>query len=265
MAEFWADVSSISSSVYFNQIGTECHGAAAMMDNEIREHSLQKNYEKIASSEYQQVNTTNDSSRKNNTDNNFAHPNGSADSNDPNGNGITNASSGTLVQQTAENIEISSSVVDYQHVKQYVDSVLEFNNEMKKKKQHAEHIKYLFTEAVMKTAVEKINLAAKGHHGRMRLVQIASRLSINSIEISEDARKARDEYSKVAKIYNTTANQNFKPKINEYAKGGFQRILANDFQIDIDVGKNIPFPVYETGEDFQSTDEFKCFYNELTK
>lgn len=142
----------------------------------------------------------------------------------------------------------------------FVDHVLLYAFDVEQRIKRREQWKALYMNAVRKTVLEKLNLEKKGQRGVLRLVQIASRYSINTQNISSDAHDAREEYRRQATFFNR--EKLAEPKSNEYVQDAIKNIFLNGLKVPVSVPKEPPLPVFETARDLRETNDFKQLYEE---
>lgn len=152
------------------------------------------------------------------------------------------------------------SILDYQHLKVFVDDVLLYALDVEQRTKRREQLKVLYMNAVRKTVLEKLNLEKKGQRGVLRLVQIASRYSINTQNISSDAHDAREEYRRQALFFNK--EKLTQPKPNEYVHNAIKNIFRSELNVPVSVPEEPPLPVFETARDLRETHDFKQLYEE---
>lgn len=153
------------------------------------------------------------------------------------------------------------SFEDFAFVKNYIDLVLEFEDFHLKRKQHEEDVQTCYTQALIKSACEYINLKKKGQNTNTRFIHISKNLSINSVNISKDARKAREIYFKAAKFYNEMSTRR-KPIANEMVQKSFMKIANASLICPEAVDSKTSFPLAETLGDVQNITYFtKILHN----
>lgn len=174
----------------------------------------------------------------------------------------TTAAADDTADSRAGTFQNVSTIDDYIQLKIFVDSVINFNHFIERRSYHEQRLEELLIDAAGKSVVEKVNLDKKGLSNNLRFTQIRKRLSMNSIDISEEARKSRVAYNREVQIYNEERVR-ITPIASEKIKNILHRILESNFEPPtVDTTKKM-HPCYETANDIQSTEIFKKILNEL--
>jgi hypothetical protein len=160
---------------------------------------------------------------------------------------------GTTVSDQNGTVE-QATIEDFKMIRVFLNDVIFYDEYKELMRSREDDLKNMLKDAAEKCVAERINLDAKGELRNPRMLQMLKRYSINSIRISEEARKACDKYNFHAGKYNQERIVQ-KPIMPPEILAPLRRVLQGNY--DAEPFRKVEFKNFETGNHLRETSLYK--------